>query len=100
MSRFRRLPEALGLARCIARGIRGGHLVGLAAAVMVLSPASGMAQSEDQTFQQFLSRLGLVELQVLHLEQSLQKTATDPALAVRLADLYASRLLDSADDDA
>ena len=60
---------------------------------------AGGADDALQTRQQvdrFLARLGLVDLQILHLEQSLntaQKGNEATGLARRIADLYASQLM-------
>jgi len=56
---------------------------------------------ETEQVDRFLSRLGLVDLQILHLERSLDQPASKEAklkTARRLADLYASRLLEAADE--
>lgn len=58
-------------------------------------------QSDADQLERFLSRLGLVDLQILHLEQSLERQ-TDPAARLKtarqLADLYAERLMEAGDD--
>ena len=54
------------------------------------------APSDAQQVDRFLARLGLVDLQILHLEQSLHPTASGEQatkLARRIADLYASQLM-------
>ena len=74
---------------------------GLCALVLVVTNACLAAGADDalQTRQQvdrFLARLGLVDLQILHLEQSLNTVKKDnetTKLARRIADLYASQLL-------
>jgi hypothetical protein len=63
-------------------------------------PAAAQTDRED-ALASFLDRLGLVDLQVLHLEKSLQaKLPADQQLrlARRLGDLYAGQLMDSAED--
>ncbi len=63
--------------------------------------ASVRGQSDEERVEQFLARLGLVDLQVLHLEQALRgplPLAQKQPIARRLADLYAERLMASADD--
>lgn len=76
----------------------------LLAALVVLSSSVAVraADRAEQQVEQFLSRLGLVDLQILHLEKMLDATegTERTALARRLADLYASRLMDFADDKA
>ena len=56
---------------------------------------------EDGRLAQFLERLGLVELQIVHLEQRLDADPTERlAIARRLADLYAGQLVVTLDDRA
>ena len=57
----------------------------------------------DERLEQFLARLGLVDLQIQLLERSLQTSPTPEAklaMARRLADLYAERLMAHAEDMA
>lgn len=59
------------------------------------------ADSEQQAVQRLLARLGLVDLQIFDLEQQLKSAgASDRDLdaARQLADLYATRLMNSAED--
>ncbi len=59
---------------------------------------------DEEALERFLARLGLADLQIVHLEKSLDSpTLTQPArqrLAERLADLYAERLMKVSDDPA
>jgi hypothetical protein len=62
---------------------------------------SHVRADDAETLDRFLSRLGLVDLQILHLEEALQRqrdSAPRERLARRLADLYAERLMVAADD--
>ena len=74
-----------------------------AISLLVLLLVSITAPSQaDETEQvaRFLSRLGLSDLHILHLERSLEQPIGEEAklqLARRLADLYASRLMETAD---
>ncbi|HUT94302.1 MAG TPA: hypothetical protein VMY37_32885 [Thermoguttaceae bacterium] len=65
--------------------------------------ATSTAIADDvDTVQQFLARLGLVEIQVLHLEKTLQGPLPDERrveLARRLADLYAGLLMSTSQDE-
>jgi len=73
-----------------------------ALAVVALMPTPSLRADErqEQQVEAFLSRLGLVDLQTRHLEQQLDRAdAKQPlALARRLSDLYATRLMEAADD--
>ncbi|MBC8354747.1 MAG: hypothetical protein H8E66_22435 [Planctomycetes bacterium] len=64
-------------------------------------PGIGWAAPEDDRLEKFLTRLGLIELQTVHMEQVLA-VETDEAkrlkLARRLADVYAGQLLAFADE--
>jgi tetratricopeptide (TPR) repeat protein len=70
-----------------------------------LALAAGPARgANEEALERLLARLGLVDLQIVHLEKSLENT-TLPApqrdrLAQRLADLYAEQLMESAGDQA
>jgi hypothetical protein len=57
-------------------------------------------RADDAALDRFLSRLGLVDLQILHLEQTLDKAADAErlGLARQLADLYAAQLMEATDD--
>ena len=71
----------------------------LAAYLAVSGPAAG-ADDLDKV-DQFLARLGLVDLQILHLEKALDREQPDAVrlkLAQRVADLYAGRLMSSSED--
>ena len=73
-------------------------------ALLLVIGANARAQrppSDAEAVENFLSRLGLIDLQILHLEQSLDATSGQGSrikLAKHLADLYAERLMNSADD--
>lgn len=61
------------------------------------------ADKEGEAVERFLTRLGLGELQTLHLEKQLQGESDGGErlkIARRLADLYAGQLMDAADDPA
>src|SRR4051812_6600884 len=76
------------------------HVVGLLFALLFL--ASSSRADEAQLVDQFLSRLGLTELRLLHSEHTLEReNASDKrlALARELADGYAEALIAAADDD-
>ena len=77
-------------------------LVVLLTMMVSLTPAlRAWADEEDEQVEEFLSRLGLVDLQILHLENGVANTkAEQPRLALgrRLADLYAARLMSLGDD--
>lgn len=68
---------------------------------LVPAPCAADSTKDDERIEQFLSRLGLVDLQTLHLEQVLaRQTDALPRqkLAERLADIYAGRLLTNSAD--
>ncbi|MCH7725515.1 MAG: hypothetical protein IH991_03385, partial [Planctomycetes bacterium] len=68
-------------------------------AAAALSPAA--ADDSDTRFERFLSRLGLTDLHIVHMEERVHGAADDTArvsLARRLADLYTQRLLTSGDE--
>jgi len=75
----------------------------VATAACLAAALPACAEDDAKTVEQFLARLGLTELQVIHLENIL---ATDlPAaerveVARRLADLYASLMMNSLEDKA
>jgi tetratricopeptide (TPR) repeat protein len=60
--------------------------------------------AEHEQLERLLARLGLVDLQIVHLENSLENPALagtqQQRLAQRLADLYAERLMETAGDPA
>ncbi len=66
------------------------------------SSVQAAAPAEDETrFEQFLTRLGLVELQTLYEEQQLESASNDEdrkRIALRLADSYATELIANAAD--
>ena len=72
----------------------------------VLDAGCGRARPtrQDERLEQFLARLGLVDLQIQLLERTLRLPAALPdakqPMARRLADLYAERLMSHADDPA
>ncbi len=96
----------------IARGTRWTAALLPAAVLVALSAPWGPTRArgqgptpdregEAEQVDQFLGRLGLLDLQILHLEQTLDRldagTKRD-RLGRRLADLYAERLVTAADD--
>lgn len=72
--------------------------------VVPCAPVRGATQSSDsEQLEQFLARLGLADLRIQLLERSLQTSSTPDAklaMARRLADLYAERLMAHAEDMA
>src|SRR5262245_26833052 len=75
-----------------------GHAVVL---VVVILVSARIVADDNQTLDQFLGRLGLSELRLLHRERMLaQEPATDKraALARALADSYAEELIAAADE--
>jgi hypothetical protein len=80
---------------------RGGRWIVLGLLLTVgLAPATAQTERADK-LADLLDRLGLVELQVLHLQRTLQEELPDDQqlrLARRLGDLYAGQLIDGAED--
>lgn len=82
-------------------------VVRVVTAAWILAVSCGAAASpaiadDVDTVQQFLTRLGLVEIQVLHLEKTLDGPLPDKRrveLARRLADLYAGLLMSTSQDE-
>ncbi len=75
----------------------------IVAVSLILVATTTQLRADDQVLSQFLERLGLVDLQILHLEQGLQSEATHSAkvkIAGQLADLYAAQLVDPTLDRA
>jgi len=71
--------------------------------MLALSLRAPLAADEDDDLDRFTSRLGLIDLQMTHLERMLARGLAAPRkteLAQRLADLYAAQLLASAADQA
>ena len=72
--------------------------------MLMLLLAAPLLAADDEKLERFLARLGLVELQIVQLEKSLESGAADAAtqqrLAKRLADLYAEQLMNAADEPA
>lgn len=71
------------------------------AAIALLCVAAPARADEDDDLDRFTARLGLVDLQMAHLERWLNKGLAAPKqqeIAQRLADLYASQLLAAAAD--
>ncbi|MFV1967379.1 MAG: hypothetical protein ACC628_18270 [Pirellulaceae bacterium] len=67
----------------------------------VHAPPARAARDENSRFERFLARLGLVDLQITHLEQVLDRETNEKQrteTARHLADLYAGRLIASAED--
>jgi len=68
---------------------------------IVLAPLCAHATPEDDRLENFLTRLGLIDLQTVHMEQVLTHESDDAnrlALARRLADVYAGQLLAFSDE--
>jgi hypothetical protein len=93
----------------IANRITSPAAAALLAAALMLPllgsrvPARAAEVQEDARLEQFLARLGLVDLQTQLLERTLRSTqpaAEQQPMACRLADLYAERLMSCADDPA
>lgn len=89
------------------RAPRGLLAAAVAAVILCLAlNAAGLPSQgadEEEKLEQFLARLGLVDLQILHLEQRLDQpldTTRRGALAARLADLYAAQLIAASGDAA
>ncbi|MCA9268181.1 MAG: hypothetical protein KDA41_06905, partial [Planctomycetales bacterium] len=73
------------------------------AAALAIAPCGAARADEAAQLDRFLGRLGLVDLQTLHLEQTLPDLPAGAARTQsvkRLADLYSLQLMDSADDPA
>ncbi len=88
-----------------SRDLPSGRYSALLVAWLVISMGlpivSAHGQSDEQRVEQFLTRLGLVDLQILQLEQSLARSPSSQEkqqTARRLADLYAERLIAMSDD--
>jgi len=67
----------------------------------VVSPCAGADDNADSQVERFLTRLGLVDLQILHLEEIVYRdppVAEQKKSARRLADLYAGRLMAAGED--
>ena len=78
-----------------------GYLAALCVVAIVLAPACAWATPEDDRLESFLTRLGLIDLQTVHLEQLLARESDEAQrqpLAQRLADVYAGQLLAFSDD--
>lgn len=68
----------------------------VAIVAIVLAPACMHASPEDDQLEAFLTRLGLVDLQTVHMEQALARETDESerlGIARRLADVYAGQLL-------
>jgi hypothetical protein len=69
--------------------------------VLLLISSATASADEAQSIEQFLSRLGLIELRLVHIERMLaRETAADKrqAMARKLADAYAEELVAAADE--
>ena len=87
----------------LRRMARGTCLVIVFAGLVARGGSASAAGKDQHALQSLLARLGLVDLQIFQLEQQLKSTggsAQDVDAARRLADLYAARLMSSADDAA
>jgi tetratricopeptide (TPR) repeat protein len=85
------------------RGILPTWELALVATLLLANSGRTWAQTDrPQTMADFLDRLGLVDLQILHLERLLQEEQVDAQQqlnwARRLGDLYAGQLIDHAED--
>jgi hypothetical protein len=89
---FPRILDFRGLS--YLRGVLWGWTLALA--------IPSAAADESAMFEAYLSRLGLVDLQLALLEQELPQAsaASQPRLAARLAELYAARLLTAGSEPA
>lgn len=86
-------------------GVVYPHFAKWAAIIICVAFLVAAAQaSDDEQLERFLIRLGLSDLQIVHLESALERptlAASDrQQLAQRLADLYAEQLMSSTKDDA
>jgi len=84
--------------RSLGNGARGILLLLMSLAV---APPAAAQTDRLETVANYLDRLGLVDLQVLHLERALQATLPDEQrlrLARRLGDLYAGQMMDLGED--
>lgn len=91
-------------ADAVYRSARGPAAVWLLL-LMVISVTATAARAQDdyERMEQFLTRLGLSDLRIAHLEETLNASISQQRkrqLARRLADLYAARLMAAADDTA
>jgi len=70
--------------------------------VVLIAPPSNLRadEKEEEKVEQFLARLGLTDLQILHLERQFDRSAGKSRLELgkQLADLYAQRLMEAGDD--
>ncbi|MEQ8784907.1 MAG: hypothetical protein RIC55_01350 [Pirellulaceae bacterium] len=87
----------------VSAGRRGALLLVLMTAAVLTFASARTVRADDpeeRQVEEFLSRLGLVDLQIRHLERVLDATDSKQQLplARRLADLYAARLMSAADD--
>jgi len=76
-------------------------VLAMCAIVLVFAPLCAIGSPEDDRLESLLTRLGLIELQTVHLEQVLAAETDEAnrvALARRLADVYAGQLLAFSDE--
>jgi hypothetical protein len=84
--------------------VRFGAMAAFLLLVTLYVPIVSGQPTRDRQLDQLLTRLGLVDLQILHLERTLQDRdarnsgSGSSELAQRLADLYAGRLMDQSGD--
>lgn len=74
---------------------------GIAAALILSVYLAPVRADDNETIERFLSRLGLVDLQAHHLEQTLDTLPPGESrrrLAGRLADLYSAQLMERSED--
>ncbi len=75
----------------------------LTLAIALIVGGERVRADDDEAIESLLTRLGLVDLHVIHLESRVKSAQPGPPrekLAQRLADLYAERLMNSAEDRA
>lgn len=100
-TRNRHLPDPLAAGGATRRGATGLAVRGLLTLTLLLLPWPLRGQDDVERMERFLARLGLVDLQIAHLEQTLQESRSpdrQQQLATRLADLYAELLMTHVDD--
>ncbi len=87
-----------------APGWRSARRVALCLLAYWMLGAIPLHAADEEKLERFLARLGLSDLQLVHLENSLESPTLAAGertqLAQRLADLYAEQLMDSAGDQA
>ncbi len=87
----------------LRQGALPAWAISLIVVIVFAHPVNIAAQTDrSEIMADFLDRLGLVDLQILHFERLLQQPPQDPQQqldwARRLGDLYAGQLIDDAED--